>query len=216
VRSGPRSWDRLPRPARGGPSGLYHPGDTAIHHAPVAAKLGALVTLAVLTVVLRGAWTAGMLLGLTVLAAGAGRVPLRATAAGLRPVLVVVLILGIIQWWQHGWPTAVEVTGDLVALVLAGTVLTATTRVDDLLDALARAARPLRRIGLAPELLALAVALMLRTIPALQSLMGEVRDAARARGLERHPRALLVPAAIRTVARARAMGDALAARGLGE
>ena len=44
----------------------------------------------------------------------------------------------------------------------------------------------------------------------------ETRDAARARGLERNPRAVLVPAAVRMVAHARATGDALAARGLGE
>ena len=71
-------------------------------------------------------------------------------------------------------------------------------------------------MGLRPEIFALSVALMLRTIPALVQTAGEVRDAARARGLERCPRALLVPAAIRTVARARATGEALAARGLAE
>ena len=41
----------------------------------------------------------------------------------------------------------------------------------------------------------------------------ETRDAARARGLERNPRAVLIPAAVRMVAHARATGDALAARG---
>ena len=44
----------------------------------------------------------------------------------------------------------------------------------------------------------------------------ESRDAARARGLERSPRAVVVPAAVRMVGHARATGEALAARGLGE
>jgi len=105
---------------------------------------------------------------------------------------------------------------DLTTLVLASTVVLATTPVDDLLDALVRGARPLRRVGLDPELAALAVVLMLRTVPALLDLIAEVRDAARARGLGRHPRALLVPAAIRTVARARLTGEALVARGIGD
>ena len=57
---------------------------------------------------------------------------------------------------------------------------------------------------------------MLRAVPALMRTATEVRDAARARGLERDPRALLVPAAVRAVGRARATGEALAARGIGD
>ena len=60
------------------------------------------------------------------------------------------------------------------------------------------------------------VGIMLRAIPALLETFAETRDAARARGLDRSPRALLVPAAVRTVSRARATGDALAARGLAD
>ena len=101
-------------------------------------------------------------------------------------------------------------------MVLAATVVTATTPTDVLLDLLARAVRPLRHVGVDPESFGLAVALMLRTIPALGDLFGEVRDAARARGLERSARAQLVPFAIRTVQRARLTGEALTARGIGE
>ena len=45
---------------------------------------------------------------------------------------------------------------------------------------------------------------------------GATRDAARARGLERNPRAYLTPLVIRVVAHARATGDALHARGIGD
>ena len=41
-------------------------------------------------------------------------------------------------------------------------------------------------------------------------------DAARARGLERDPRARLVPLVVRSVAHARATGEALDARGIGD
>ena len=44
-------------------------------------------------------------------------------------------------------------------------------------------------------------------------LLHELR-AARARGLERSPRALVVPIALRTVARAQTTGEALHARGI--
>jgi biotin transport system permease protein len=179
-------------------------------------KLAGLAVLGVATAVTRGPVSAVAALAVAVALAVVGRVPPRMTVRGLAPVLVTAGILGTYQVWARGWALALEVALDLVALVLAAVVVTATTPSDRLLDTLARAARPLRHVGLPPETFALAVGLMLRTVPALARTAHEVRDAARARGLERDPRALLVPAAVRTVARARSVGDALAARGLGE
>ncbi|HEY8717920.1 energy-coupling factor transporter transmembrane component T [Pengzhenrongella sp.] len=207
---------RRRRPPWTGPLGLYRHGTTPLHRAPIGAKLAGLLLLGVAVVLVRGTTSAVVLLGLAVGAAVLARVPARATLVGLLPVLVTASGLGAYQWWQRGPATAIEVCADLITLVVAAGVVTATTPADRMLDALERAAGPLRHVGLRPEILALSVALMLRTIPALVQTAGEVRDAARARGLERDPRALLVPAAIRTVARARATGDALAARGLGE
>ena len=126
------------------------------------------------------------------------------------------LALGAYQAWQRGPALGVEVAADLLAVVVAATVVTGTTPVDVLLDLLVRALRPFRRLGVDPDAVALAVALMLRTIPALGRLFTEVRDAARARGLERSPRAALVPFAVRAVGRARLTGEALAARGIGD
>jgi biotin transport system permease protein len=200
----------------GGSLGLYYPGTTALHRAPVSAKLAALTLLGVAVMVLRGPIGALALLALALAATAVARVPVRATLVGLAPVLAGVAGLAAFQWWQQGAAVAIEVSADLLTLVVAAGVVTATTPADRMLDALERAARPLRHVGLRPEILALSVALMLRTVPALLATMGEVRDAARARGLERDLRALLVPAAVRTVARARATGEALAARGLGD
>ena len=53
-------------------------------------------------------------------------------------------------------------------------------------------------------------------VPMTLDLANQSRDAARARGLERSPRARLTPVAIRVVAHARATGDALHARGIGD
>ena len=187
-----------------------------MHRAPVPVKLASLAVLGVATVALHGPASAVTLLLATIALASLARLPRRTAVAGLRPVVVVVVVLGTVQWWQRGWTTAVVAAADLTTLVLGATVVLATTPLDDLLDVVVRASAPLRRVGLRPELVALTVMLMLRTVPALLDLMSEVRDAARARGLGRHPRALLVPMAIRTVARARATGEALAARGIGD
>lgn len=198
------------------PVGLYRPGTTLVHRAPLWLTLGGLSALGVALLVLRGPRPALAVLAGVVLLAVLARLPWRATVRGLAPALVTAVSVGAYQTWQRGWAVGIEVGADLVSLVLAATVVTATTPSDVLLDALGRVLRPLRRIGLEPETFALAVALMLRTMPALGQLAGEVRDAAKARGLERSARALLVPFAIRTVARARDVGDALAARGIGD
>jgi biotin transport system permease protein len=57
---------------------------------------------------------------------------------------------------------------------------------------------------------------MLRSIPFIIGAFDDVRDAARARGLERNLRARTLPVMISTVAYARQTGEALTARGLGE
>jgi biotin transport system permease protein len=187
-----------------------------IHRAPAGLKLAFLAVFAIAVVAVRGPVSALVALGIALLARLVARVPWHRTARGLVPALVTAVLIGAYQWWVRGWATAVEIAVDLVALVLLSAVVTATTRADTLLDVLARLARPLRHVGLRPETFALAVGLFLRTIPVLARMSLETRDAARARGLERDPRAILVPAAVRMVAHARATGDALAARGLDE
>lgn len=154
------------------------------------------------------------LLALAVAAAAVAALPARPTLRGMLPVLVTAVLAGAYQAWARGWGPAVEVVADLLTLVLGAAVVTATTPADRLLDGLARAARPLRRVGVPPDLVALAVALVLRTVPEIARTVHEVRDAARARGAERDPRVWLTPAVLRVVGRARDLGEALAARGI--
>lgn len=204
------------RPPWAGPLGLHHPGTSPVHRAPVGLKLGLLAVLGLLVVVRVGPAAAGVGLlavaGLTALA----HVPWHRTTRGLLPVLLTAAALGAYQTWARGPALGAEVALDLLTLVLAGALVTATTRADDLLAVVARAARPLRHVGLPPETVSLAVGLFLRTVPVLVQVAGEARDAARARGLERDPRAVVVPAAVRMVGHARTTGHALAARGLAD
>lgn len=198
------------------PLGIYQPGTTPVHRLGAGPQLALLAVLGI-TLVAWSRWEVAVG-GLAVVLASAvlARLRWRYSARGLVPILVLLIGIAGFQVWQRGWEVAVQVSASLFALVLAGTILTATTPADRLVDLLVRGARPLARLGLKPEVFALAVALMLRTIPALGEVLGEARDAARARGLEREPRAILVPTAVRTVARAHSVGEALAARGLAE
>lgn len=145
------------------------------------------------------------------------------TGAGFRRLLravwmvtPILLVIGLFQWWQLGGPTAGRIVLNVLVCVVAASVLTATTPVQDLLDGVVALAKPFRRFGADPERFALTIAVMLRSIPYIAGAFSDVRDSARARGLERNPRALILPVFITTVAYARQTGDALAARGLGE
>jgi biotin transport system permease protein len=86
---------------------------------------------------------------------------------------------------------------------------------EEVLDAISKLARPIRRV-LPPETLGLMFAMTLRAIPEAARLLVEARTAARARGLERSPRAVLIPAATRSVGFALQLGQALHARGIAE
>lgn len=198
------------------PLGLFRPGTSPVHRLPAGAKLAGLALLGLAVLVARGPVASLVLLGAAVAVTVVARIGVRPVVRALAPVLVATALLGAYQWWQRGPAVAVEVAADVLTLVVAAGAVTATTPADRMLDVLDRAVRPLRRVGVRPDVVALAVALMLRSVPALLATAHEARDAARARGLERSPRALLVPAAVRTVARARATGEALAARGIGD
>lgn len=196
--------------------GGYRPGDTWLHRLTPGTKLIGLFLAAVLLVWLDSPAAALVSLAVaTGLALWSG-MGLRTTLVTLRGVLVVAVLLASWQVWQNGWERAVDSVGDLLALVLLASVLTATTSVDDLLDTITRALGPFRRLGVDPERVALTFSLMVRAIPTTLEIAEQTRDAAVARGLQRDPRARLTPLVIRVVAHARATGEALQARGIGD
>lgn len=194
--------------------GAHRTARTPLDRAPAGAKLAGLAVLGVAVVVTGGVVPSLALLASTVALAAVAALPPGPTLRGMVPVLVTATVAGAYQAWARGWAPAVEVVADLLTLVLAAAVVTATTPADRLLDGLTRAVHPLRRVGVRPDVVALAVALVLRTVPEIARTVHEVRDAARARGAERDPRVWLTPAVLRVLGRARDLGEALAARGI--
>ncbi|WP_244301200.1 energy-coupling factor transporter transmembrane component T family protein [Leucobacter insecticola] len=115
-----------------------------------------------------------------------------------------------------GVTRGLEIVGRLFALILAASAVTASTALEDMVDTITWLLRPYARWGVDPERVALAFSIVITAIPSILGIARQTRDAARARGVERNPRALVVPLVIRTVAHAQLTGEALAARGLGE
>lgn len=194
--------------------GLYVPGTSLVHRAPAGLKLALLVVfLGAL-----GVWRSPAVVGggFVVVAAVAAlaRVGPRPVLRQVRPALFVVVIVFAAQVWLADARTAAVVAGSLLLAVATAGLVTLTTRTEDLLDAVVRVLRPLRRVGVDPDRVGLVLALTVRTVPVLVTLGQEVRDARRARGAERSARAFAVPLVIRAVRHADRLGEALAARGV--
>jgi biotin transport system permease protein len=194
--------------------GLYVPGTSVVHRARAGVKLALLV----LFLGVLGLWRSPGVVagGFAVVAAVAAlaRVGPRAVLRQVRPALFVVVVVAAAQVWLADVRTAVVVAGSLLLAVASAGLVTLTTRTEDLLDAVVRVLRPLRRVGVDPDRVGLVLALTIRTVPVLVSLGEEVRDARRARGAERSVRAFAVPLVIRAVRHADRLGEALAARGV--
>jgi len=131
-----------------------------------------------------------------------------------RGLLVLLLVLAAFQVLIGQSALAFVVPGNVLLAVLAARLIIITTPASLLIDALVGAADRLPFVD--GERLGLAVGIMLRSVPFLSGAFYDVRDASRARGLERHWVARLSPVVVRAVGFAQVTGEALAARGLGE
>jgi biotin transport system permease protein len=196
--------------------GVYQPGSTLIHRLPVGAKLLGLTAFSLSIVLVRSMPASWVFLAIALGLALLARVNLATLLRAARTVLLMAVFVGALQWWFYGPAKAIETLVDLIALAIAAVVVTATTAVNAMLDAFIRWITPLQRFGVDPERVALTFGLAIQALPGTVALAIETRDAARARGLGRHPRAYLTPFVIRVVARAHETGDALHARGLGD
>lgn len=187
----------------------YLPGASVLHRCPPGVKLLLLAVLLVGTL----RYPVAMLVPTVALYALA-RVPWRVAWASVRPLWMLLLVTAGFQVLTLGWQRAVEVVCGLLASVALAGLVTLTTRVDAMLDVLARVLRPLRRVGVDPFRIALLLALTIRCVPMLAAIVVSVREAQVARGAGRNPLALAVPVVVRTLRAADALGEALTARGL--
>jgi biotin transport system permease protein len=194
--------------------GAYVARDTVVHRAPAGLKLAVLFAVSLAVVLVRQWWGVAALATLVLAVGLAARVGPRALADQLRPLRWVAPFAFALQWWSLGPARAALLTSRLVLLVALAGLVMLTTRTVEVLTAIEHGARPLRRLGVRPDRVALVLSLAIRTMPVLVALSDDVRDAQRARGRERDLRAYAVPLVVGTLRRADALGEALRARGV--
>lgn len=197
--------------------GSYQSGSSLVHRAPLLAKY--LVVLLVGTAVVLWRIPAvglGALALSVALFALAGPRVLRTWAAPLRQLWWVFAILGAYQALLNSPAFAVTLVAGMLGAIQCGRLVLLTTTQADLLAGLEKASTPVRLVGGNPATVALAVALMLRSIPAIAGSVQNISDAAKARGVSRNPAVIAAPIVVDTVAYAQRTADALAARGIME
>jgi energy-coupling factor transport system permease protein len=216
----------------------YYPAASPLHELDPRTKIVAVIALSIALFTRAGFPP----LGVYAAAAAAGlvlsRVPLRWFWRGLRPLLWLVALTFVAQAlfapgravWRagplrvsgHGLELAAYLSLRLVVLVLLGSLLTLTTSPIALTDGLAWLLRPLRRLRVPGDELALMVTIALRFIPTLLVEVDTIMRAQRARGAEfahggplRRARALvpvLVPLFVLSFRRADDLALAMEAR----
>ena len=199
---------------------LYRPGDGILHRMAAGPKL-LLVLALVLAVSLLPSrwWAAAVAAGVVVVVyacAGLhdgwlGMRELARQTLALRWLIVVTLALQLVFL---GPEAAVANTTRVTAAVLLAGLLSLTTRVTDLLDAVERGLRPLDRLRFDSERAAVLLTVTITTVPVLARLAGDVREAQRARGVRPGVRFFAVPFLILSLKHADQLGEALSARGV--
>lgn len=194
--------------------GMYAPGNSLLHRISTRTKMALLITGGITVSFTRSPWVLLAVIGAELALNAYARISLVTVLrqlASLAPLLAVVLIA---HAWLNSWEAGLLVDLRIAALVLAATTVTLTTRMSEMLDQLEALMRPTRRLGVDPARVALTVSMAIRFVPLIAQKAHVIKEAQRARGVERSLVALLVPLLIKTLQMADQTAEALEARGL--
>ncbi|MFF5205371.1 energy-coupling factor transporter transmembrane component T family protein [Streptosporangium sp. NPDC000396] len=197
-----------------GLTGAYVPGDSLLHRLPAGAKLAGLAVLCTALLPLRSPVALAGAVAVVVLLYVVSGVGVVAAWAQIRPVRWFAVALFGTQALLVDLPGAVSSTLHVVLAVALAGLVTLTTRTAAMMACLERCLAPAKYLGLDPFRLSLLLSLTLRSVPVVAELASRVREAQRARGVERSVRAFAVPLVVSALRHADALGEALSARGL--
>lgn len=133
----------------------------------------------------------------------------------LKPIVPLLVIIGGLQSFSSQWEDGASVVLRLLLMVLVADLITMTTTMSALMDAIEPLFRLLRPLGVNSRKIALSVALVLRFIPVLLDNWRAREEAWRARSQRRVPLRIVVLFLIETLRLADHVAEALDARGYG-
>ena len=192
---------------------VYLPGRTWMHALPARLKLlmlaiGSIVLFPVSEPVLLAFFLTGVLA--LVLSLGRSALTALGRLTALLPVLGVLLLFHfVLGTFESGLVAVLR----LSTLLILAYLVSLTTRMDAMIDALAPLLIPLSWIGLSERRLAMAIALVLRFTPVLAALGLQLGAAYRARTGRSGRFKLVAPLCLQALNAADHVADAIAARG---
>jgi biotin transport system permease protein len=187
---------------------------SVLHRTPAGLKLAGLAALSILLFAVPAVRLAGAALAVVVVLALAGaRLTPRQLLAQLRPVWLWLAGLFVFHLVVTDLATGALAVLRLATLVLAAAVVTATSRVAELVAVIEWLCAPLRLVGVRPARIGLAVAMTLRFIPVVAERAERIREAQAARGATRPVYLMLVPLLVQVLQLAHTTAEALDARG---
>jgi biotin transport system permease protein len=193
---------------------LYSPRPSVLHRTPAGLKLAVLAALSVLLFAVPRLPVAAIALAAVVVLGPAGaRLPPRGLLAQLRPVWLWLAGLLVFHLVVTDLATGALAVLRLATLVLAAALVTATSRVSELVAVIEWLCAPLRLAGVRPGRIGLAVAMTLRFIPVVAERAERIREAQAARGATRPLFLSLVPLLVQVLQLAHTTAEALDARG---
>ncbi len=192
---------------------LTHPRRTVLHRWPAGVKLALLAAASLLLFRLPPAGLALAALALAGIYLALGRDLARAGLRALLPLWPFVLVLAV--WHAFGGTLAL---GGLLILRMmlafaAANLVTLTTSLSEMIAVIERLLSPLRRLGLDPRAVALAMALVIRFAPLLLERQRGIAMAWRARSHRRPGWRTALPLTLSALDEADQVAEALRARG---
>ncbi len=194
---------------------LYHHPPTVLHRVPAGYKLSALAVLAILlTRVQHEIALAAVLCGLVALYAFFGRSCFKRLAM-LRPLWPAMLAIFIAQTLTADVNAGAVSVVRLVIMVLLADLVTMSTQMQAMMDALDPILAPLRRFGVSTNRIAFCTAYVIRLVPLLLDQWRQHSDAWHARTGKRPGWRLAAPFFATVMRSAERNAEALDARGFG-
>jgi len=141
------------------------------------------------------------------------RVPWRLAAHQVTVALPFLAVILVVQGFVGGWLTALVVGLRIITLLVLAGLVTLTTGAEAMVAVVETALAPLRPLGVRPERVGMVVLMTIRFVPVLREHAQGVRDAQRARGVERSF-VFLTPLLVKTLRTADGLAQALDARGV--
>ncbi|MEM7207515.1 MAG: energy-coupling factor transporter transmembrane protein EcfT [Pseudomonadota bacterium] len=192
--------------------GFYIPGHSPLHRAAAGFKFLALMLVCALAFLIDNLVFSVALAFAALCGYAVAGMALETAWRQIKPVLFFLAIIFLIEVWLSHWLHAIHIVVRFFALIIMAALVTLTTRASDMLDALESGLRPLRVLGINPAAISLALSLAIRFVPMMAATVREVREAQRARGVDKNPLALAVPTIVRTLKMADDVAAAIDAR----